>query len=170
MVRLLIFLLTAYLLVLFQSAVVSQLFPSSLQPDLMLILITYLGTTSTPFTGAMLVFLCAFLYGSFSGSPFGLFIFIYLCIFFFLRLLSKFLIFGETFRSQTILVALSMALQTLLLVLLSVTLGILENLFLPVLKWFIPQALITCAACWPLFQVFKKLEVRRGVESSQPVG
>lgn len=169
MIRFLIFLLSAYLLTLFQSAVISQLFPSSLKPDLMLILITHLGVTSSPFAGGILVLFCGFLYDSFSGSPFGLFILIYLCIFFFLKLLSKFLILGETFWSRIILVALSMAFQTLLLILFSATLGILENLLLPAMNWVFPQALLTCAACWPLFRLCKKLEAIPGVEPSQPI-
>lgn len=43
MLRFIILMLTAYLLALFQSAVTGEILPSWMKPDLMLILVTYLG-------------------------------------------------------------------------------------------------------------------------------
>jgi hypothetical protein len=78
--------LVAFLLTLFQSAVVSELLPDFVKPDLILILITYLGASPLLITGAILVFFCGLLQETFSGSPHGLFLFIYLSIFFFFNL------------------------------------------------------------------------------------
>jgi len=150
--------LIAYFLALFQSTVINELLPNFLKPDLMLILITYVGASPLLVAGAILVFFCGLLQETFSGSPPGLFLFIYLSIFFFIKLLARFLILGEAITLQIILVAISTTLQTLLMILLPPTLGILPNLSLPEVSWILPQALITCAAGWPLFHLFKKLE------------
>ncbi len=156
--RFFILLLSAYLLAIFQSAVTSEILPNFLKPDLMLILVTYLGVSPSLIAGAVLVFFCGLLYETFSGGPFGLFLFIYLNIFFLIKLLAKFLILGDTITFRLILVALSMTFQAFLIILLPPLLGSSEILFLPQASWILPQVLITCAACWPLFPLFKKLE------------
>jgi rod shape-determining protein MreD len=165
--RFFIFLLSAYLLAIFQSAVTSELLPSFLKPDLMLVLVTYFGVSSFLVTGAVLVSFCGLLNESFSGSPLGLFLFIYLSIFFLIKLLARFLILGETITFRLILVALSMTLQVCLMILLPSLLGFFENLSFPPIRWILPQILITCAVCWPLFLLFKKLETLPEKEPSQ---
>ncbi len=166
MFRFFILPLIAYFLTLFQSAVVSELLPNFVKPDLMLILITYLGTSPLLVTGAILVFFCGLLQETFSGSPHGLFLFVYLSIFFFIKLLGKFLILGETMTLRIILVAVSISLQVLLMILLPPALGISFNLSLPGVSWILPQALMTCAVGWPLFHLFKRLEAVPRVEPS----
>jgi hypothetical protein len=166
MFRFFILPLIAYFLTLFQSAVVSELLPNFVKPDLMLILITYLGTSPLLVTGALLVFFCGLLQETFSGSPQGLFLFVYLSIFFFIKLLGKFLILGETITLRIILVAVSVSLQVLLMIFLPPALGIFFNLSLPGVNWILPQALMTCAVGWPLFHLFKKLEALPRVEPS----
>jgi rod shape-determining protein MreD len=156
--RFFILLLSAYLLAIFQSAVTGELLPNFMKPDLMLILVTYLGVSPSLTAGAVLVFFCGFLYETFSGSPFGLFFFIYLSIFFLIKLLAKFLILGDTITFRLILVALSVTFQAFLIIFLPSLLGLFEILSLPQTIWILPQILITCAACWPLFPLFKKLE------------
>jgi len=156
--RFLILLLSAYLLAIFQSAVTSEILPNFMKPDLMLILVTYLGVSPSLIAGAVLVFSCGLLYETFSGGPFGLFLFIYLSIFFLIKLLAKFLILGDTITFRLILVASSMIFQAALIVFLPPLLGSFEILSLPQPSWILPQVLITCAACWPLFPLFKKLE------------
>jgi rod shape-determining protein MreD len=165
--RFIILLLSAYLLAIFQSAVTSELLPNFIKPDLMLILVTYLGVSPFLMTGAILVFFCGLLYETFSGSPFGLFLFIYLSIFFLIKLLAKFLILGETITFRLILVALSMTLQASMMVLLPPLLGFFENLSLPPVNRILPQVLITCAVGWPLFSLFKRLETLPEGEPSQ---
>jgi len=166
MFRFFILPLIAFFLTLFQSAVISELLPNFVKPDLMLILITFLGTSPLLVAGAILVFFCGLLQETFSGSPPGLFLFIYLSIFFFIKLLGRFLILGETITVRIILVAVSTTLQVLLMIFLPPTLGISSNLSLPELVWILPQALVTCAAGWPLFHLFKKLEALPRVEPS----
>ena len=158
--------LIAYLLTLLQSAVISELLPNFVKPDLMLILITYVGTSPLLVTGAILAFFCGLLQETFSGSPQGLFLFIYLSIFFFIKLLGKFLILGETITLRIILVAVSITLQFLLMVFLPPALGISFNLSLPGVSWILPQAMMTCTVGWPLFHLFKKLEALPGVKPS----
>ncbi len=164
MFRFLILPFIAFFLTLLQSAVVSEILPNFVKPDLMMILVTYLGASPLLITGAILVFFCGLLQETFSGSPHGLFLFVYLIIFFFIKLLGKFLILGEAITLRVILVAVSLALQVFLLVLLPPALGILSNLSLPGLDWILPQALMTCAVGWPLFLLFKKLETLPRVE------
>jgi len=166
MFRFFILPLIAYFLTLFQSAVISELLPNFVKPDLMLILITYLGTSPLLVTGALLVFFCGLLQETFSGSPHGLFLFVYLSIFFFIKLLGKFLILGETTTLRIILVAVSISLQVLLMILLPPAVGISFNLSLPGVSWILPQALMTCAVGWPLFHLFKRLEAVPRVEPS----
>ena len=156
--RFFILLLSAYLLAIFQSAVTSEILPNFMKPDLMLILVTYLGVSPPLIAGAVLVLFCSLLYETFSGSPFGLFPFIYLSIFFLIKLLAKFLILGDTITFRLILVALSMTFQASLIIFLPPLLGSLDILSLPRTSWIIPQILVTCVACWPLFPLFKKLE------------
>jgi len=164
--RFIILMLTAYLLALFQSAVTGEILPSWMKPDLMLILVTYLGISPPLIRGALLVFFCGLLYETFSGSPFGFFLFTYLSIFFLIKLLAKFLILGETITFRIVLVASSVAFQALLMILLPLVVGIFENFSLPDVSWILPQVLMTCAACWPLFNLFKKLETLPRVEPS----
>jgi len=168
MVRVLILLGIAYSLTLLQSAMTSAIFPNFMKPDLILIFITYLGTSLPLMPGSILTLFCGLLYDTFSGSPFGLFLFIHLSIFFLIKLLAKFLIMGETITFRTTLVALSMGVQSLLLIFLPPALGIHKNWSLPSPGWILPQVLITCALCWPFFYLFKKLDALPRVETSQP--
>lgn len=169
MFRFLILMLISYFLPIFQSAVISEIFPGFLKPDLMLIFITYLGASLSLIAGAILVFSCGLFYDTFSGSPLGLFLLIYLGIFFLIKLLGKVLIIGETVAARMGLVALAVAFQLFLLILLPPTLGIMENFSLPALSWILPQAMITCAACWPLFGLFKKITALPGLKPLPPV-
>jgi hypothetical protein len=166
MFRFLILPFVAYFLTLFQTAVISELLPNSVKPDLMLVLITYLGTSPLMLVGAILVFFCGLLQETFCGSPHGLFLFIYLSIFFFIKLLGKFLILGETITLRIVLVAVSVTLQLLLMILLPLALGISLNLSLPRVSWILPQAVMTCAVGWPLFLLFKKMEALPRAEPS----
>ena len=170
MLRFFILLLSSFFLALFQSAVLSELLPNFLKPDLMLVVVTYLAISPPLLSGAALVFFCGILYDSFSGSPFGLFLFTYLSIFFLLKFIIKFLILGEKIIFRMVLVALAIPVQTLFLILLPLSLGIFENLLFPQANRILPQILVTCAACWPLFHLAKKLDATiSGAESSQPV-
>jgi hypothetical protein len=169
MLRFGVLLLTAYLLSIFQSAVVSELFPNFLKPDLMLIFITYLGTSPFLITGAMLTLGGGLFTDTFSGSPFGFFLMIYLVIFFLLQLLGKFLILGETLVVRMSLVGLAAVFQLFMLIFFPMVFGALENFSCPGVNWILPQAGMTCAACWPLFRFFKIFSALPGFAIPQPM-
>ena len=147
MTRFFIFLLSAFLLGVLQSTLISLIFPAYLKPDLMLILVIFLGIAFPLIPGAFLVLFCGLLYDTFSGLPWGLFAFIYLCIYFSLNLLAKFLILGERPSFRIFLVAISMGFQALLLTLLPPALGVTTHPAWPLPGWILPQVLVTCAAC-----------------------
>jgi rod shape-determining protein MreD len=64
-----------------------------IRPDLILILVTYIGTQSEDEKGAILVFLLGCCFAVVSGSPAGLYPFIYLSVFILVRYLKRFFIF-----------------------------------------------------------------------------
>jgi rod shape-determining protein MreD len=167
--RFFIFLLTAFLLTLLQSTLISLIFPSYLKPDLMILLVVFLGISFPLLPGAFLVLFCGLLYDTFSGGSLGLFAFVYLCIFFSLKVLAKILILGETLIFRIILVAVLMALQSILLMFLPLILGVATHLAWPPSIWVLPQMLITCAAIWPLFHLFRRVDIPPAEESFPPV-
>jgi rod shape-determining protein MreD len=167
--RFFIFLLTAFLLTLLESTLVSLIFPSYLKPDLMILLVIFLGISFPLLPGALLVFFCGLLYDAFSGGPLGLFAFVYLCIFFSLKVLAKILILGETLVFRVILVAVLMSLQSILLMFIPLSLGIATHLAWPPSIWILPQMLITCAAIWPIFHLFRRVDIPPAEESFPPV-
>ncbi len=169
MSRFLIFLLTSFLLTIFQTTLVSLIFPSFLEPDLMLILVVFLGISFPPLQGAFLVLFCGLLYDTFSGGPLGLFSFIYLFLYFSLKLLARVLIMGETILFRMILTTVLMGAEILFLILLPFFLGRTTQLTLPRVEWVLPQILLTCLASWPLFHLFRKVDSPPADESSPAV-
>jgi rod shape-determining protein MreD len=167
--RFLIFLLCAFFLAIFQSTLISLVFPSFLKPDLMIVLVIFLGITFPLLPGAFLVLFCGLLYDTFSGGTLGLFAFVYLCIYFGLKVLAKFLILGETISFRIILVGVLMGVQTLLLILLPPALGIIGRFSWPRAGWVLPQVALTCLVSWPLFSLFRRVDVPPAEESSPPV-
>ena len=166
MVRTLIFLLTAFLLAIFQSTLVSRVFPAYLKPDLMIILVIFLGVSFPSLPGAFLVLFCGLLYDAFSGGPLGLFSFVYLFIFFSLKLLARVLIIGESFPFRMILTGGLMTVQIALLLLLPPALGRGGQFTWPPAGWVLPQVLLTCLASWPLFYLLRKVDSPPAQESS----
>lgn len=169
MTRFLIFFLSAFLLGVLQSTLISLIFPSYLKPDLMILLVLFLGDSFPLLPGALLVFFCGLLYDTFSGGVLGLFAFIYLAIFFSLKVMAKVIILGETMTFRIILAGTLMFVQALLLILLPPLVGIARHPSWPLPGWFLPQVLITCAACWPLFFLFRKLDIPPADETSPSI-
>ena len=169
MIRYLIFLLIAFLLGILQSTLISLIFPSFLKPDLMILLVIFLGISFPLLPGALLVLFCGLLYDTFSGGVFGFCAFIFLSIFFSIKILAKFLILGDTFAFRVILTAILMGFQALLLILLPMAIGITGLISWPTLGWILPQVLVTCAACWPLFYLFRKADIPPVEESSPSI-
>ncbi len=166
MMRFLIFFLSAFLLGIVQSTLVSLVFPDWLKPDLMLLLVAFLGTSFPLLAGSFLALFCGLLYDSFSGGVFGLFAFVYLTVFFSLKVLARFLILGDAMFIRIILVGGLVFLQTFVMVLLPLAMGNGLRLDWPLPGWILPQLLMTCAACWPLFLLFRKLDVPPVEETS----
>jgi cell shape-determining protein MreD len=135
----------------------------------MIILVIFLGTSFPLLPGALLVLFCGLLCDSFSGGVLGLFTFVYLFIYFFLRLLAKIIIMGESLTFRIALVAVLMVLQGLLLVSLPLALGILTHLSWPLPGWLMPQIVVTCVASWPLFHLFRRLDIPPEEESSPSI-
>ncbi len=158
-----------YFLAIGQSALMSEIFPNYLKPDLMLILIVYLGIYNPPLPGAIKTLASGLFYDSLSGSPFGLFSTIYLAIFFLIKLAEKILILGETKIMQMSLLGLALTFQYLSLPFLLFALGIWGNYSLPKIKWLVPQMVTTCAFAWPLFDFFRKILLYPHKESSAAV-
>ncbi len=169
MIRFFIFFLSAFLLGILQSTLVSLIFPPYLKPDLMIALVTFLGISFPLFPGSLLVLFCGLLYDSFSGGVFGLFAFVYLSLFFSLKLIAKFLILGEAVLARVILVAVLACFQAAILIVLPVLLGSGLPIGRPAPGWIWPQIVMTCAACWPLFHLFRKLDLAPAEESSPSI-
>ena len=159
MIRFLVGFLTGFFITIVQTTITSWFFPPSWKPDLMILFVMYVGLSFPLSSGAFLVALCGFFYDAFSGSPWGLFLFAYLSLFFFLRLLAKILILGETLALRIFLVNLSILLQALLQIFLPWVLGISGNPSGARIFW-IPSTIITTSLfCWPFFYLFKKLDI-----------
>ncbi len=155
-----------YFLAICQSAIVSEIFPNFLKPDLMLILITYFGIYSALWPGAIKTLAGGLFYDSLSGSPFGLFSIIYLAVFFLIKLLERVLILGETKTMQMGLLGSAFIFQYLSLPFFLFGVGIWKNYSLPEIKWWAPQMAMTCLCAWPLFDFFKKINFQRAKEPS----
>ena len=135
----------------------------------MILMVIFIGISFPLLPGALLVFFCGLLYDTFSGGVFGLFAFVYLSIFFFLKLLAKFLILGKGLLFRIALVALLVGFQALLLIFLAPAMGMVRNLTWPLPGWILPQVLTTCAACWPLFYLFRRLDIPPAEEPSPSI-
>lgn len=159
MIRFLVGFLTGFFITIVQTTITGWFFPPSWKPDLMILFVIYLGLSFPLYSGAFLVAFCGFFYDTFSGSPWGLFLFVYLSLFFFLRLLAKILILGETPALRIGLISLSILLQALLLIFLPWILGISGNLSGARILWIPPTILTTSLLCWPSFYLFKKLDI-----------
>ncbi|MBI4495359.1 MAG: hypothetical protein HY697_00330 [Deltaproteobacteria bacterium] len=165
MIRFLVFLLSAYLLLLLQTTLISHLLPGWLRPDPMIPLVTYLGVVFPMLRGALLVMACGLLLDTFSGAPFGLFMFAYLCLFFFLKSLSRFLILGGSLRFLATLVIASAGLQALLFLLLSAVLSIPGNSPFSGARQVLLPLLATGALGCPLLRIFRHIDPAPGPEA-----
>jgi|GEM_PF-780234 len=148
----------SYLLTLSQSTWISEFVPHFLKPDLMLIFVVYVGTLPYLLSGATLVAFCGLLYELFSGCPGGLFVFIYLILFFLLKFLAKFILIGEALSFRLLLVFAALFIQDLLVAFLPFAFGILQSMFFPRWTWILSQAAATSLVGWPLWIFFKKVE------------
>ncbi len=93
-----------WLILVLQSTVVSYTTYSILQPDMLLIILVYAGIRRGKVNGAGLALSYGYLVDLFSGRPFGTYLFLYVCLFFLVRLLGMRLLL-QTRAVQMLLVA-----------------------------------------------------------------
>ncbi len=151
-------LLLSYVLGIFQSALLGEILPDFIRPDLMLPLIVYAGVMLPPVPGAVLVLFCGFLYDCYGGNPFGLFMFADLAIFFLLKFVAKFLIMGEAIALRLTLLAFAAAVQLSLCILIPYLLGISGKSDFPPVERLLGNVGFTCLVGWPLFYFLKKFD------------
>ena len=85
---LLLYLGVGWLILVLQSTVISYIGCDVLQPDMLLVILVFVGLRRNGTGGAWLALFYGYLADSFSGRPFGTFLFVYVCLFFIVRLLS----------------------------------------------------------------------------------
>lgn len=169
MVRLIWVFLFTYILLIIQSTIITEVFPLFMKPDLMLLWVIYLSVTIPLFPGLFFVAWGGFLYDTFSGSPFGLFLFLYLGIFLLIKLMGRFLIMGESTRFRSSLVAMGVAFQALGIVFLLWVLGISEHLIVVPFWHIVVSGGITCGLVWPFFRLGERIRLRLREAPAKPI-
>ena len=131
-----------FLSLVFQTTVLGGLPHRLARPDLLLILVVYLGLSSSPLPGAALAFLSGYMMDIFSGSVFGVYTFSKTCIFFLTILIKdRFYIGSPLFQAGTIF-SFSI-IEGLLIISILGLVSPLENLIPSFSMFIIPQSLIT---------------------------
>lgn len=169
MIRLFWMFLFTYILLILQSTIIPEAFPDFLKPDLMLLWVTYLSVIAPLFPGVFFVLWGGFLQDTFSGSPFGLFLFLYMGIFLLIKLMGRFLIMGASARFRTSLVAMAMAIQTLGVAFSPWGLGISKHFIFPPLLHILASGGITCGLVWPFFRLGERICLRLREAPAKPI-
>lgn len=136
------------LFLLFQSALFPRLFPLYLKPDLLLILVVYLGLNENYGSGGLLAYMFGCLLDVFAGSFMGMYGLSFLVIFFTVRgtvsffnpenpLLLLFLVGCGTLFEAALLLLLGFLAQA-------------GDLWLIVGRWLLPQVFINLVVAWLL--------------------
>ena len=159
----------SYFLMILQTTLIAEVFPNFLRPDLMIAWVTYIGIAFSLIHGIFFVLFCGLLSDTFSGSPFGLFMVVYLAIFLLIKLLERFIIIGPSPGFRTLLVAFSLAFQTLGLSFFPWGLGISKELWSPPFFISLLQGIVTCALAWPLLRFWEKMTVIFKETPAQPI-
>ncbi|UCD70675.1 MAG: rod shape-determining protein MreD [Syntrophobacterales bacterium] len=112
------------------------------KPDLLLILIVYLGLYTSPLAGAILAFLAGYMMDIFSGSIFGVHTFSKTAIFFLtIFIKDRFYVKSPLFQGGTIF--LFSIIEGVIIISILGLVSPVENLLLPFFTFIIPQSLIT---------------------------
>lgn len=111
-----LYLFLGMLVVLLRTSVLPLFFPPGLCPDLLLVLVVYLGLSENMLRAVLVTLLLGGMQDSFSGTSLGLSVFVFLTILLLVRLLSEHLN-VESPALLILLIAGATLLQTLLLVL-----------------------------------------------------
>lgn len=128
-----------------------------IRPDLVLILILYLGLSSSPISGGILAFSLGYLMDLFSGNGFGLLAFSRPLLFYSAQLFKD-RIYLESFPSRSLFVfVLCLAEGVIILTLLNaLNPEHLPNLYRQFFVVFLPQSLLTALFAPPLFSLFRR--------------
>mgnify|MGYP001619344398 CR=1 FL=1 len=128
-----------------------------IRPDIVLILTLYLGLSSPPISGGILVFFLGYLMDLFSGNGFGLYAFSRPFLFYCAQLFKD-RIYLESFSSRSLFVFLFALAEGLILLILLKALNPehLPNLYPLFFTVFLPQSLSTALLSSVLFSLLKK--------------
>jgi len=152
------YLLVGLLCMLFQTALFPRLFPVYLKPDLLLILVVYLGINEEYGSGGLLAYLFGCLLDVFAGSYMGMYGLTFLVIFFTVRgtvsffnsenpLLLLFLVFCGTLLEAGMLILLGFLAQ-------------IGDLWIIVVRWIVPQLLLNLSVAYLILSVITRLQRR----------
>ena len=154
--RITLYLFVGLLCMLFQTALFPRLFPVYLKPDLLLILVVYLGVNEEYGSGGLLAYLFGCLLDVFAGSYVGMYGLSFLVLFFTVRgtvsyfnsenpLLLLFLVFCGTLLEAAMLILLGFLAQV-------------GELWIIVVRWIVPQLLLNITIAYLLLAVITRLQ------------
>jgi rod shape-determining protein MreD len=155
--RILIPVLLGILLLTLQATWPAFPFIRWIRPDLVLILTLYLGLSSSPVSGGVLVFFLGYLMDLFSGNSFGLHAFSRPFLFYCAQLFKD-RIYLESFSSRSLFVFFFALLEGLVLLVLVRALNPehLPNLYRQVFVVFFPQSVLTAILSPVLFSLLRR--------------
>ncbi len=131
-----------FLSLVIQTTALAELSHQLAKPDLLLIITVYLGLSSKPLAGAILVFLSGYLMDIFSGSIFGVQTFSKTAIFFLTILIKdRFYVESPLFQAGTIF--LFSIIEGFIIISILGMVSPIVNLLHPFFLFIIPQSLIT---------------------------
>jgi len=156
--RIALYFLIALFCMLFQTAIFPRIFPIYLKPDLLLILVVYLGVNEKYGSGGLLAYSLGCLLDVFAGSYMGTYGMTFLVLFFSVRGAVSF------FNSENPFLLLFMVFcGTLLEAVLLVLLGSLAqagDLWLIILQWIVPQVFVNVLLAYLFLFVVTRLQRR----------
>ena len=157
MKRIIFFILSGLLFMSAQATLLSHPLLQRLRPDLMLVLVLYLGFSLPFFSGGILAFIMGLLMDVFSGNALGLYT-LTRPLAFLIAQLFRHRFYWQGISFQFLFVTLASLLEGLLLLLLltALTPSTLKNLYPLVLTHLLPQSLCTGVATPFLFSFLKK--------------
>lgn len=156
--RITLYFFIGLLCMLFQTMLFPRIFPIYLKPDLLLILVVYLGVNEDYGIGGLLAYIFGLLLDVFAGSFMGMYGMTFLVMFFSVRGAVSF------FNPENPLLLLFMVIcGTLLEAAMLILLGFLAqvgDLWLIVIRWIIPQLIVNVLAAYLLLFIATRMQRR----------
>jgi rod shape-determining protein MreD len=156
--RIALYFFIGLLCMLFQTMLFPRIFPIYLKPDLLLILVVYLGVNEDYGRGGLLAYIFGLLLDVFAGSFMGMYGMTFLVMFFSVRGAVSF------FNPENPLLLLFMVIcGTLLEAAMLILLGFLAqvgDLWLIVIRWIIPQLIVNVFAAYLLLFIVTRMQRR----------